>query len=269
MPTISPVPARIPALARSSRRSSSHARQMSSARYSIFAASRSRSEVCSARPCRSVRQRVVALAELAQQRPVDDQVGIAADRRGEVAVRGAGEPGVAEVRRVVARLLQRPQDERRERDPPATRLRDVVRDRARRSAPASAAASCGASRFGRRRCRHAQVGELREQVLDRLRIGTLVHAVQRLAVRRDESNSPTRSLATDHQLLDQHVRVRLGLEPGVGDLPVGEAKRLFRRLHLQRAAREPRGPPLGREAVVERERAEDLGASLAPLAPAP
>ena len=42
--------------------------------------------------------RVVALAELAQERAVDDEVGVAADRRGEVAVGGAREAGVAEVR---------------------------------------------------------------------------------------------------------------------------------------------------------------------------
>ena len=78
-----------------------------------------------------LRQRVVAQAELAQQRAVDDEVRVAADRRGEVAVRGAREPGVAEVPRVVARLLQRAQDERRERLSAAARLLDVLGDAAR------------------------------------------------------------------------------------------------------------------------------------------
>src|SRR5207244_11454515 len=54
-----------------------------------------------------LRRRVVGGAELAQERAVADEVRVAADRRGEVAVCGAREPRVAEVARVVARLLQR------------------------------------------------------------------------------------------------------------------------------------------------------------------
>ena len=65
---------------------------------------------------------------------MDDQVGIAADRRGEVAVGGAREARVAEVLRVVARLLERAQDERRERLTPAPRLLGVLRDELRRLA---------------------------------------------------------------------------------------------------------------------------------------
>src|SRR5581483_9305721 len=44
--------------------------------------------------------RVVALPELAQEGAVDDEVRVAADRRGEVAVGAAREAGVAEVPRV-------------------------------------------------------------------------------------------------------------------------------------------------------------------------
>src|SRR5581483_5215470 len=57
--------------------------------------------------------RVVALPELAQEGAVDDEVRVAADRRGEVAVGAAREAGVAEVPRVVARVLERAQGERR------------------------------------------------------------------------------------------------------------------------------------------------------------
>src|SRR5205085_648769 len=44
---------------------------------------------------------VVGGTELVQERPVAHEVRVAADRRGEVAVRGAREPRVAEVARVV------------------------------------------------------------------------------------------------------------------------------------------------------------------------
>ena len=49
---------------------------------------------------------VSAEPQLSEQGAVDDEIGIAADRRGEVAVRRAGKARVAEVFRVVAGLLQ-------------------------------------------------------------------------------------------------------------------------------------------------------------------
>ena len=75
---------------------------------------------------------------------VHDEVRVAADRRGEVAVRRAREAGVAEVARVVARLLERAQHERRERLPAAAGLRARTRrsaPRSRRRAPPPAAAT--------------------------------------------------------------------------------------------------------------------------------
>ena len=63
-------------------------------------------------------RRLVSLPDLPQQHAVRDQVGVAPDRRGEVAVARAREARVAEVARVVARLLEGAQDERRERLPP-------------------------------------------------------------------------------------------------------------------------------------------------------
>ena len=71
-------------------------------------------------------ERLVADAELAEERAVDDEVGVAADRAREMAVGGACEAGVAEVARVVAGLLQRTEDERRERLAPTAGLRDVL-----------------------------------------------------------------------------------------------------------------------------------------------
>src|SRR5262249_58431091 len=72
--------------------------------------------------------------ELAEERTVDDEVGIAADRRGEVTVGRARKPGVAEVGGVVASLLERAQHESGERRPSPAGLLDVLghtaRDRA-------------------------------------------------------------------------------------------------------------------------------------------
>ncbi len=162
-------------------------------------------------------QRVVALAELAQQRAVHDEIGVAADRRGEVAVRRAGEAGVAQVLRVVARPLQGPQDERRKGEATAPRLRDVLRDPFGDRA-GERSGILGRELLRRRRRRHAEVGELRQQMLDCLRVRALVHAVERLATPRREQLTDD-LVRADHQLLDQHVGVRLGLEPCVGHLP--------------------------------------------------
>ena len=92
------------------------------------------------------------LAQVGDQRPVADQVGIAADRAREVAVRGERQPGVSEVLRVVAGALQRPQDERRERRPaPPRRARRTgpptrrSPPRRRRPGPACAARAAAAS----------------------------------------------------------------------------------------------------------------------------
>ena len=105
------------------------------------------------------RQRLVGDAELAEERAVDDQVGKAADRTGEVAVRRAREARMAEVARVVARLLQRAQDERRERLPPATGLHDVLGHPL--ASLGGDARSCGGRELLRhRRGRNVEVGEL-------------------------------------------------------------------------------------------------------------
>ena len=71
---------------------------------------------------------LVCRADLPEQRAVDDEVRVAADRRGEVAVRAAREPGVAEVLRVVARLLERAQHERGKRLLPTLARADELAD---------------------------------------------------------------------------------------------------------------------------------------------
>ena len=158
---------------------------------------------------------LVGRAELVQQRAVDDQIGVAADRAREMAVRGAGETHMAEVPRVVARLLQRAEDERRERLAAASGALDVVgHDLARLRCDVSGGRRGELVRG--RRCRHAEVGELGEQQLDGLWVGTLVDAVERLAAPRREQ---TRDgfVRDDHQLLDQRVRLGLALPDRVGN----------------------------------------------------
>ena len=72
---------------------------MSSASRSIRIASRSASDECVAGLVELVRaRRGVVDAERRQQRAVRDEVGVAPDRRGEVAVVRRLQPGVAEVR---------------------------------------------------------------------------------------------------------------------------------------------------------------------------
>src|SRR5205814_4266769 len=119
-------------------------------------------------------------AELAQQCAVADEIRVAPDRRSEVAVRRAREAGVPEVARVVTRLLERLEDERREGVAAPARLPRVLHDTlARLRGEQGCIRRPEALRRGRRR--NAEVGELRQQQLDRLRLRPFVDAVERLA----------------------------------------------------------------------------------------
>src|SRR5581483_7046070 len=190
------------------------------------------------------RQRVVRDPELTKERAVHDEIRVASDRRREVAVRGACEAGMAEVLRVVARLLERPQDERWERLPSAPRLLDIRGDELRGLAGRDGG-ELWRELFRHGRGRHAEVGELREQLLDRLRIGALVHAVERRAVsgREEPGDSLVRE---DHQLLDEHVGVGFRLVPGLGDASVVvETEHGLRRLDLECDTRETPRPQHG------------------------
>ena len=66
---------------------------------------------------------------------------------------------------------------------------------------------------GRGRRGHLEVGELRQQQLHRLRVGPFVDAVDGLATAPGEKLRD-RFVGRDHQLLDEHVRERLRLDPG-------------------------------------------------------
>ena len=70
--------------------------------------------------------------------------------------------------------------------------------------------------LGDGRGRHLEIRELGEQQLDRLRVGPLVDAVERVAAAPGEQLGDG-LVRGDHQLLDEHVRERLALDPGALD----------------------------------------------------
>ena len=72
-------------------------------------------------------------------------------------------------------------------------------------------------------------------------------------------------VGADHQLLDEHVRVRLALAPGARDAAVGERELDLGRADLERAAREARRSQRRRDLGREVELLEDLRCRLAPL----
>src|SRR5262245_6757563 len=158
-----------------------------------------------------VGQGLVRDAELAQQRPVHDEVGVATDRRSEVTVGRACKPRVAELPRVIARPLERLEHERRKGLAPAARLAGVLGHQlAGRTGEMRRLAR--ADHLGNRWRRDAEVGEARKKQRDRLRLGSLVHPVERLAATSCEQARDA-LVRENHQLLDEHVRVRLRLAP--------------------------------------------------------
>ena len=92
-----------------SSRSSRKQRATSSASRSIVIASRSRLEVHGAALATHEASGVGSPAIALEQRPMADEVRVASDRRGEMAVVGQRQPRVAAVARVVVGLLERPQ----------------------------------------------------------------------------------------------------------------------------------------------------------------
>ena len=139
---------------------------------------------------------------------------------------------------------------RRGRAEPARRTSRLARPPRRRRA----AASDGESTSGRRRRRHLELGELREQQLDRLRIRALVHAVERRPVARGEQLGD-RFVREDHELLDERVSLRLALAAGARDTAAAvELEVHLGRLDPQRAAREAATPQLGAQRSSRRRR---------------
>ena len=192
---------------------------------------------------------------------MDDEVGVAPDRRGEVAVGAARQAGVAEVARVVARLLERAQDERGKRLLPAPGLRRRSRVTALADARRQARGLGRREVLGHGGRRHLEVGELGEEELDRLRVGALVDAVERLAAPAGEQLRDG-LVRGDHQLLDEHVRERLLLDPraldaalaveGELDLPALDPEGAAREAAVAEGARDPLGEPQRLRQLVDR-----------------
>ncbi len=182
-------------------------------------ASRSRSEVhapsSTSSPARGAR---LAAADGGQQRAVADDVGVAADGRGEVAVGGRVQAGVAEVLGRVVGLLERAQHERAERLAPVAGAAHVLLD-APRDLPEQLGCLRGGHVLGQRRRGHLERGELVGEALDALGLGALVDAVEArhaalLEQRRDGL------VGGDHQVLDQAVGLGLRAREDRDDVAV-------------------------------------------------
>ncbi|MPL88767.1 hypothetical protein SDC9_34794 [bioreactor metagenome] len=177
---------------------------------------------------------VLAPAVAEDQRTVHDQVGIAADGRGEMRVRAQRQPEVAEVMRRVIGLRHRPQ--RRDVD-------ELVE---------LAALGLRQQPVQMRGLQHLALGQRKArglrhlaQGLDLVRARLLVHAVEQRPAQPFELLG-RRDVRKHHEFLDQPVRVEPFLEPHRGDLailadhdlPLGqvEVERLARRPRLRQCA---------------------------------
>ena len=156
-------------------------------------------------------------ADRREQRTMADEVRIATDRRGEVAVALRVKPRVAEVARGVVGLLERAQHERVQRPAPLAApgldvSLDALGDRSeqigrlrRRHVP------------GQRRRGHLERGQLCHETLDPRRLGALVHAIQAwhlLPLQQVRDGF----VGGDHQMLDQPVRLGLRARMYLGDV---------------------------------------------------
>src|SRR6266851_444339 len=174
-----------------------------------------------------------------------------------MAIGAAGESGVAQVLGVVAGLLERAEDERREGFTAAARAVYVIRDSLAHF-PHQRGRGRGREllRCGRRR--HVEIGELPEQKLDRLRVRAFVDPVERLASPAGEELGHG-LVRRDHQLLDQAMRGRFAFLPGTRDPAFAvELEVDLGRFDAERAPCEPPVPHPRGEAVGELERCDDL-----------
>ena len=182
---------------------------------------------------------------------VADQVRVAADRRGEVAVARRRQAGVAEVAVVVVGLLERAQHQAGQRPAAAAgRARTQSADQRRRLAHHLGRLLRGQVALGHRRRRHPERRQLVDQPLDRRRLGPLVDPVQRRDLALGQRNRATCSLAAiiscsisrwdsvcSDQLGADHVAVAVEAELGLG---ASRAPRAGARRAPQRAQRRRR-----------------------------
>src|SRR6185437_15789182 len=153
-----------------------------------------------------------------KQSTVAHQVGVAANRRGEVAVAGRVKAGVTEILRRVASLLERAQDKRGERYPAGSGTAHVGIHAA--GDLADQVRSLGGEQgIGHRRRGDPQRGKLLHEPADALGIGTLVDAVETW----DRGLGKTTRdgfVRGDHEMLDQAVGLCLGARLDRADVAV-------------------------------------------------
>ena len=177
-----------------------------------------------------------------------NQVGVAPDRRGEVAVALALEPGVAEVARRVVGLLERPQHQRGERGRALALAAPDLRATIWLTSPTSSPACWGDICSGTGGVGTSSVASLSTSARHRRGLGPLVHAVER---RRAAVGQVSRHLLVGqhHQLLDQLGATRsapLASTPTTPPRSSNSKLRLGLRLDRQRAAPRRAAPPARR-----------------------
>ncbi len=137
-----------------------------------------------------------------------DQVRVAADRRGEMAVGGAAEPGVTAVALAVGGLFEGTQHERCIRVAAVPASRRLARHQpARLRGQLGGFARC--RRAAQRRRRDLELVQLRDQPLDPRRVGLGVDPVDRRHALALQQLGDL-LVGEDHQPLDQAVRLGLG-----------------------------------------------------------
>ena len=145
-----------------------------------------------------------------------DQVGVAADRRGEVAVGGTAQAGVAEVAIRVVGLLQRAKHKRCIRLASVAAALGLSGDQPARLTR-QLAGLLGRDRVRQRRRRDVERRQLLDQPADPLGIGLLVDPVEgRDAPALEQLRDPL--VGEDHQVLDQPVGLGLRHRVGSDDL---------------------------------------------------
>ena len=160
---------------------------------------------------------MLAAADGGQQRAVADEVGIAADRRGEMAVVGGAEAGVAAVLRGVGGLLEGAQEQRGQRR--AATIAPHVRLDPSRDLPHQLRGLRGRHVLRQRRRRHVERRELVDEALHALGLGAFVHTIK--AGRTALGEQPRdRFVGGDHQVLDQAVGLGLQAYEHLLDMPV-------------------------------------------------
>ena len=184
---------------------------------------------------------MLAGADRGQQRAVADQVRVAADRRGEVAVARRAQPGVPDVLRGVVGLLERAQDQRGQRGAPVAAAVDLLVDEVG-DVGDEIGALLGRHRLRQRRRGDVERRQLVDEPLDARGLGPLVHAVERRQPARLEQRRD-RLVGRDHQVLDQPVRLRLLAPHELGDVPVARERELGLLRTRRRARPAPRAPP--------------------------